>query len=83
MTYDDKVKFQSEFVEQMKKRKKAFRNNTEICIDMKIYTNIDNSPHIKTIPKNYLDLISKPIDAQEYTIKYISEIDNSRLEDLL
>lgn len=72
MNYDERLKFQLEFIKQMKKnRKRAYRENAEICIDMRIFTNADNPPHIQTIPKNYLDLLSKPIDSSKIGRKNI------------
>ena len=66
INYEEKLKFQLEFINQMKRKKRrAYRENTEICIDMRIFTNADNPPHIQTIPKNYLDLLSKPVDGSK------------------
>lgn len=63
MKKEEKLNFQLELLKQMKaNRKRSYNRNTKICIDMWVYVTKDNPPHIHKIPKNYLDLLSTPVD---------------------
>lgn len=59
---ESKRSFQLEVMQQLKKqKKKGFLSTTTLSIDFDVYADSKTPPYIHNIPKNYLDLLSKPI----------------------
>lgn len=71
-----KQQFHLAVLEQLRSQKKrGFSSSTPLCVDMDVYTNGKTPPHIHTIPKNYLDLLSKPSNSSIKRQKIVFEDD--------
>lgn len=67
-----KIDFQNIIIGQLRQQhRRGFTLKTPLCIDMDVFTNDKNPPHIHAIPKNYLDLLSKPLDDKSKRSKIV------------
>lgn len=79
---NDKQLFQYHVYNQMAElNRRAFRS--PIIMKINFYSTINNSPHIHTLTKNYLDLLSTPLDKKKIQRKNLLFKDDRQLEVLI